>query len=189
MELQVQLEGLAPIILHNGQTSDPANKFSLAMKQISSKRKKVESDYTELSKLEFFAGLYLNQEKQVIVPASCLQAVIIAGAKKHKEGPAAKAGVFVLDNEAILEYGEKLTPEQLWEKRDVYALVARAKIGQSAIMRTRPIFKNWKINFRVFLNEDLVSKSSFSDWITTAGIQCGLCDWRPQHGRFTAKVA
>ena len=189
MEVKVQLEGIAPLILHNGQTSDPSNKFSQAMKQISSKRKKTEADYTELAKLEFFAGLYLNQEKQVVVPSSCLQAVIIAGAKKHKEGPAAKAGVFVLDSEPRLEYGANLSPEQLWEQRDTYALVARAKIGQSAIMRTRPIFRSWKISFKVFLNEDLVSKASFSDWIATAGVQVGLCDWRPQHGRFSAQVA
>jgi len=187
MEVQVQLEGIAPLILHNGQTSDPSNKFSQAMKQISSKRKKTDADFEELAKLEFFGGLYLNQKQEVIVPTSCLSATIVSGAKKHKEGPAAKAGVFVL-GDALLDYGEMLNPEKLWQKRNDYALTARVKIGQSAIMRTRPIFRNWTLKFMAFLNEDLVSLNAFTDWIVTAGLQVGLCDWRPQHGRFKATL-
>ena len=38
------------------------NKFAKAMKAITSKRKKTDEDYIELARLEFFGGLYADDQ-------------------------------------------------------------------------------------------------------------------------------
>ena len=59
------------IIPHNGQTADPRNRFSKAMKLISGKRKKTDSDLDELARLEFLAGLYL-EGGDIVIPSYVL---------------------------------------------------------------------------------------------------------------------
>lgn len=54
--LELILTGVAPLLQHNGQTTDPLNPFSRAMSEISSKRKKTEADHRERDRLEFLAG-------------------------------------------------------------------------------------------------------------------------------------
>ena len=185
-EVRMRFIHQAPLILHNGQTTDPSNRYSMAMKQISAKRKKTEADLLEMSRIEWFAGLYLNDDKtKIIVPRQCILATIISGAKKHKSGPMAKAGVF-MNNDPELDFADKnVEIEKLWtDMSDKYVSRARVKIGQSAIMRTRPIFTKWNLDVTIVLDEDIVPIQEFKEWVKTGGKSVGLCDWRPQHGRF-----
>jgi len=57
-EVKVRLEGLTPIMMHNGQLADPLNKFVKAAKPYSSKRGKTEEDYAVLAYIEWWGGLY-----------------------------------------------------------------------------------------------------------------------------------
>lgn len=59
---KVTLIGEAPIMLNNDQTADPLNHIAKAIKKISNKNKKTEADHLELSKLEWFGGLYLEDK-------------------------------------------------------------------------------------------------------------------------------
>jgi len=90
------------LLLHNGELANPLNPIVKEMKKISGKRSKTEADYEELARLEFQGGLYMGQDGPVI-PATCIEAMLINGAKKSKEGPKAKVGIFVTKN-ARLEY-------------------------------------------------------------------------------------
>jgi len=60
-QYEVELSGDS-LIMHNGQTADPLNPFSKAMKEISSKRKKTDTDYEAMANIEYRAGLYLNKK-------------------------------------------------------------------------------------------------------------------------------
>jgi len=54
------------------------------------------------------------------------------------------------------------------------------------IMRTRPIFRNWSALAVIEYESSLLNLEQVDRWIQTAGVQVGICDWRPRYGRFTA---
>ena len=151
------------------------------MKKISGKRSKTEADHEELARLEFQGSLYMGDDGPVL-PAHVLEAAIIAGAKKSKDGPRAKTGVFVSNN-ARLEYDGPRDREGLWADDD-FRLVAPVVISRSRIMRTRPLFKDWSAKVEIIFQPDICDKQDVVKWCEAAGYLVGLCDWRPRYGRF-----
>lgn len=178
-----RLTGLAPLIQHNGQTADPTNKFAKAIKQISSKRTKTDADYEEMAHLEFLAGLYMDESGPVI-PANMIDALIVAGAKKSKEGQTAKSGCFCLEH-AKLEYEGPRTDAELWADESFH-FPAIVRVGTARISRMRPVFRKWAATVTLNIDNAVVNVARVDDWMAAAGTQIGLGDWRPQHGRFTA---
>lgn len=167
--------------MHNGQTADPLNKFSKAMKLISGKRNKTEADYEEMAKIELLASLYMGQDGPVL-PASNIEAMLIAAAKKFKEGNQAKAGMYVKDNPVLIYDGPK-DPEALFkdeEFRDTRAVA----IQRNRVMRTRAIFHEWEADVTVVYEDTVINESRVSEWVKTAGNIIGLCEMRPRYGRY-----
>lgn len=104
--LTTKVIGIAPLIMHNGQTADPLNKYAKAMKEVSGKRKKTEADYIKLAEIEFKAGLYMNVEGPV-VPSQMIEATILAGARKSKLGKLAQAGIIVEKHASLIYDGPR----------------------------------------------------------------------------------
>ena len=183
METTITISGIAPILMHNGQLANPLNPLAKEMKKITSVRTKTDEHHMELQRLEFLAGLYLDDKQRVILPSEVIESALVEGAKKAKLGKAFKAAMSVWDA-AVLEYGEQLTPAQLWEKADTYADVRGVKVGQARVMRTRPRFNSWAATFTVHWAEDQITIEQLRTAIDDAGRQVGLCDYRPKFGRF-----
>jgi hypothetical protein len=169
------------LILHNGQTADPLNRHSVSIAEITGKRKKTEADHREMAKREWFAGLYLFNGEPCI-PFQMLEAALIEGAKKEKRGPAAKAGILV-EQHARLEYVGPRKPEQLW-KDERFQLRVPVRVGQVRVMRTRPRFDGWSAEVVVKYLPSLLNPEHVRGFLTAAGEQVGLGDWRPRFGRF-----
>ena len=182
--VKYRLTSDCPMLVHNGQTADPLNKWSKAMKAVSSKRKKTDSDYEELARLEFFAGLYVGKDGPII-PAANIDAMMINAAKKEREGNQAKSGAFCLAD-AVMEYDGPRDVEQLW-KDESFRHVAIVRVQTARVARTRPIFREWSAVVTMQIEDSVVNVSQVDRWMHIAGTQVGLGDWRPQHGRFTAK--
>ena len=53
-----------------------------------------------------------------------------------------------------------------------------------SIMRTRPIFPEWTLDFTLAYADDVISKDEVERALSDAGRLVGLCDWRPKFGRF-----
>ena len=85
-DLKFNCIGISPLIMHNGQTADPLNKFARELKQLSGKRKKTDEDYAAMAKIEWMAGLYVNNDGYLIVPSFVIESAIYEGAKKQKLG-------------------------------------------------------------------------------------------------------
>lgn len=179
--LRYKLTSSAPLLMHNGQTADPLNKWAKAIKKISSKRAKTESDYEEMARLEFLSGLYMSPDGPVI-PTYVIDSMMVNAAKKFKEGQTAKSAVFCLAN-ASLEYdGPRQADELVKDER--FRFVANVRVGQARVSRTRPVFEKWSCIVEVQIENTLVNPSRVDEWMFVAGTQIGLGDWRPQHGRF-----
>ena len=183
-ELKFQITGVAPLILHNGQTADPLNSFSKSIAEITGKRKKTDADHREVARREWFAGLYLS-DGEPCLPFQLWEAVLIEGAKKHKRGPAAKAGIIVEAHTPLLYDGPR-KPDELWED-ERFRLRVSAKVGTSRVMRTRPFFKNWSTELPVKFLPDLLNAAELMGFLVAAGVQVGIGDWRPRFGRFAVK--
>lgn len=170
------------LVMHNGQTADPLNKYAKAMKAISSNRKKTDSDLEAMALIEYEAGLYLNGDAQVILPSRVFEAMIAEGARKSKDGKTALASTFV-DNDAVISYeGGPLTVEEL-KASDRHRLSVPVRVGQSKVIRTRPIFHDVHADFLVSLQTELANASQLRRWIVDGLTQVGLGDWRPRYGR------
>ena len=73
-KVSYKLTSDCPMIVHNGQTADPLNRFAKELKQVTGKRKKVDSDYEELARIEFYAGLYMGKDGPII-PATNIDGI------------------------------------------------------------------------------------------------------------------
>lgn len=182
--VQYKLTASAPLIQHNGQTADPLNKWSKLIKLISSKRNKTDADYEEMSRLEFLAGLYLDENGPVI-PTFLIDALVVNGAKKSKEGIQAKSGCFC-PKHAKLEYDGPRNVDDLWND-DRFRFSKRVRVGQASVQRMRPIFQDWSAVVTLQYEDTLVNLARVDAWLDAAGTQVGIGDWRPQYGRFTAE--
>ena len=181
--LVYQLKSDCQMIVHNGQTADPLNKWAKALKQISCKRKKTDADHEEMARIEFYAGLYIGKDGPII-PARNVDSMLVNAAKKNREGQAAKSGVFCL-RDATMEYDGPRVVEDLWAD-ERFRHVAIVRIGTARVARTRPVFSEWTAKVQVQIEDTVVNPKQIDDWFHVAGTQVGLGDWRPQHGRFSA---
>ena len=182
-KLTIQLTGVSPILMHSGQTADPLNHYSKALKAISSKRSKTDADHEEMSKIEWFASLYLNKQQQVILPDFLLESAFINGAKKSKLGKQAQAGLFI-ENHATLDFdGQDLSPDELFERGENLHRKA-VRVQQNKVMRTRFIAEQWGAKINLVYNDTLLNEAQVIRAIEDCGEQVGLCDWRPKYGRF-----
>ena len=157
------------------------------MKEITSKRKKVDADYEELARLEWLAGLYLK-DSMPCIPGFVFEAALIGkggAARKEKMGKEAAAAVWVIDD-FLLEYDGPTDPHELWE--DVrFRDQSLVKVGMARVLRTRPFFKNWSADIEITYDEELIDREIIKRWVEIAGRQVGLMDWRPKFGRFTVE--
>jgi hypothetical protein len=179
--LSLTIVGTAPLVMHNGQTADPLNKYAKMLKAVSSKRKKTEADYEELARIEFFAGLYMGQSEPVI-PARLLEAAVVEGARKSKSGKQVRAGVIV-EKHATLVYDGPRTAKALFED-ERFRLALPVRVGQVRVVRTRPYFEKWSAVIELSYLEDIVNPTDLTGAVRAAGMLVGLGDWRPRYGRF-----
>jgi len=180
--LKMTWTGSAPLILHNGQLSDPLSKWAKELKKVTSKRLKTDADYEAMARIEFLGGLYIFNGCPCI-PAENIEATLIEGAKKIRRGMDAKAGLFVLEHSTILYDGPK-DPEALWNT-DAFRSRVSAKVQKNRVMRTRPIFNVWSIDVHCDFEDSLLNQNDVIEFARNAGSMVGVGDWRPRHGRFT----
>ena len=187
-KIKCEFHGITPIILHSCACVNPLHPITLEMKKINSKKKnKTDEDLAKLSDLEWEGGLYWDDTVGVYIPAENIEATIREGAKARRKGKDIVKGFIVEDLRVPLDYGEKLTKEQLmknFEYRDVRAM----KVMRARIMRTRPRFDTWNISFVASYDENIIDSRDLADAIEYAGRYVGLCDSRPKYGQFVARI-
>ena len=190
-EIKIHMQGVSPLLCHNGQTADPRNTYAKAMKAVSSKRKKTDADFDELARLEWLAGIYRSADS-LVIPDYVIESAMIAGAKKSKRGPQAKCGLFFTQH-ALLEFDGKPgeinddTLAAMFDSGDFTHTIG-VRVGMAKVMRTRPIFRNWSCIAMAQYDPDVLNLRDIEEIAADAGKLVGIGDWRPKHGRFFAEV-
>jgi hypothetical protein len=190
-QIQIHCQGVSPLLCHNGQTADPRNTYSKALKAVSSKRKKTDADYDELARLEWLAGLY-RSDNDLVIPDYVIESAMIAGAKKSKRGPQAKCGLFFTHHAALSFDGKpaEITDQTLAQmfESGAFTHTIGVKVGMAKVMRTRPVFRTWSLVATAHYDPDVLNLRDIEEIAADAGKLVGLGDWRPKHGRFEARV-
>lgn len=187
----VVVEGIRPMLMHNGRLADPLDEHTKKLKTAAKQKNKSDDDHVRTARIEFEGGLYHDPKLGPYVPSDNLQAMIERGSTRRKLGKIFKAHVSVdmpvdADGFAVAYKGPR-DIEGMWKNRAfVFSKIAR--VGQSRVMRTRGrIPTGWSISFRVEVLADGVTKQQLEQAVTDAGLYEGLGDWRPRYGRFVVK--
>lgn len=179
------IRSVTPLLMHNGRLANPLDPFAKDMSKISKKRGKTEADIEELSKREFYGGIYWNSEAGPHIPDTLMQRCIEEGAKKFKLGKQFKSAVFVT-GDMKLEYEGPRDVDELWkDNRFVHQCMCR--IGTAKTLRTRPMFNEWSGEVQVAFDETVVDEQQVLAALESAGRFVGVGDWRPKFGRFVVE--
>lgn len=187
--LEVTITGTLPLLMHNGQLADPLNKWAKAISEVASIRKKTEEQILEMRRLEWFGSLYIDGKDKISMPGENLFRCLVEGAKKTKHGEATKRGVFVTDEFFPMTYDGSKDPEVLWKDKRFVDMRAVKLNRSSSVIRTRPIFRQWSIDFALFIETDEIDVVHVVDALRYAGERKALGDYRPQFGRFSVEVS
>lgn len=187
-EIMFHLEGVAPLVMHNIQLANPLNQWSKKLKEISGKRKKTDDDHAEMSKIEWYGGLYVGKNaagKQVpIIPSEVLLGSFINGGKQSRKGKEFKSGFDVpMDSELIYDGPKDI--DKLWADGR-FTDVRGVRVQNARIMRTRPIFMKWSADVLVLYRPDVLDEEHVIKAVDDAGSLIGVGDYRPRYGRFIA---
>ena len=66
-------------------------------------------------------------------------------------------------------------------------LLKPVKVGQSKVVRTRPMFREWALEFTWAYMPDQFDEDTLVNIAETTGRLVGLCDWRPRYGKFSVE--
>lgn len=178
-----RITGAVPLLMHNAQLADPLNEFTRAIKAICAKgKKKTDADLEELARLEFMGGLYLDANGHPAIPGECIEGMVRNGARKSRQGKDVECGV-ISDGTWPLIYDGPKTAEKLWENHE-FRDYRGCGVQKSRVMRMRPKFSDWALEFELSYLPEIANASSVRKWLEDAGIYVGLLDFRPRFGRF-----
>lgn len=181
--LRIKAVGTSPLMMHSDRLANPLNPATKAHKELTGKRKKTDDDHLAIAKSEFIAGAYWDEKTGFYIPGQNFDATFWAGAKLQKLGVHWKRGAMVMTDKAKLVFDGPRTPEKLWE--DLRFVDCRGvKVGQSKVMRYRPVFLDWEASLEVAVNTDVIDLAEIKKAIADAGALIGVCEYRPRFGRF-----
>lgn len=182
VKVKANLTGISPLMLHNGQLADPQNKWSREMKAVSGKRKKTDDDLAEMRRLEWFGGLVLDEKGRPCITGEMLIGAWRDGGRKLKLGKDVVAGVWPECSFPIEYEGPKDMKKLYADER--FVDVRGVKVGQSRVMRCRPIFRAWSVTIECEIDPEVIDVDPALQALEVAGARIGLGDFRPRFGRF-----
>jgi hypothetical protein len=185
--VKATLVGVAPLLMHNGRLCDKTNPHTRALGQMTTKKKKTDDDLLEIKRIEWRGSLYEDEDGNIAIPADNVLAMVIAGAKKNKNGQEAKAGVYEAQPFFKLTHEGPKTIEKLWEDGR-FCDYRGVGVNGKRVMRARPIFKKWSVQVELLIDPEIMNPSDALEALRKGGERCGLGDFRPRFGRFVVEA-
>lgn len=186
-KLDFTVTGITPMLLNNPRCVDPFDKYAIARKEITGKRKKTDDDLRALRLLDIESKIYWDDEHGIYIPATWISASI-AGVSwslcKIKKADI-RACVFPTQSRIKLNYrGEKnvKTPDDITRNPD-YSHTMLLKQNAVRIAKAAPIFHDWSFTTSVEFDRSKINPSELKSMIDQASCYAGYGDFRPSYGR------
>lgn len=188
--MHITFTGTAPLMMHNVRLADSLDPYTRQLAAISSKRKKTDDDRLEMSRIEFLGGLYHDEDMGPYIPAENVFRCLMNAATVNRAGKKIERGVIIQSRRIPLAYDGPREPEKMWGTGESEFVDRRvvAVMGKR-IVRTRPIFNTWAIDFNVLLNPQVLDEDEFRVTLENAGTMIGLGDYRRFYGKFSVEVS
>lgn len=185
--LKIKLEAASPLMMHKDTLCDPLHPLSKAHKALTSKRKKTDEDHEAIMLSEWRSALHYDKKLGPYVPGQAIQACFMNAAKEQRLGTTFKKAFRVLEEKVVLQYDGPRDIDTL-AKDDDYRDVRAVVVQRARLMRCRPIFQDWKLEFEAFYMPSKLDREQIVKAIEDAGLLVGLLEMRPVYGRFHAEV-
>ncbi len=162
----VEIKGIVPLL-----QSNPISVTDSDVKKTPGK-----PDYTK----EAEQKLYRNTDGKIFVPSTWVEGTLRKASSLFKIPGRGKATYKDLVLSSII-----VEPTEILIKPQKYEVDARTVvINRSRVMRYRPIFKEWTLNFKINVLEEQFSEDAVQQILVHAGGYKGIGDYRPKFGRF-----
>lgn len=181
--LKLNLRGLAPLMLHNERLANPMDPVTRELKKLTSVKKKTDETLLEMMKVEWLGGLYLDEAGKIVVPSDNVHACLKHGARKMKLGKDVESSVLFEVDSFPIKYEGPSDPLELYEL-PAFRDYRGVKVGTSKVMRSRPIFRSWKLSIEFLFDPEIINGETLLQVVDIAGSRIGLCERRPRFGRF-----
>ncbi len=192
-KIHVKFKGSTPLMMHNGQLANPFNPFARKLSDLNTEKKRKGVDKLavlgQMADVEWEGGLYFDAEVGPHIPAMMVRTAIQEGAKLTRGGRTVLRTVNISPPKIPLQYKGPREMEAL--KADLKFRDQRlVKVQMAKVLRTRPIFPTWSIEFDVIYNEDGIDVKDLVKYIRDAGQFEGLAEGRGKlgMGRFDVEI-
>jgi hypothetical protein len=189
MKIQIDIQGTSPLMMHNERLANSEDPFTKQIKELTDKKtNKTDRDKAEISKLEWYGGIYANGSKELVMPSANVLKCLRDAAKATKEGQKVAAALTPMTLYVPFVYkGPKEIDAVFADPSFTDRRLVKVKSGR--VLRTRPIFPQWGLSIQFTLLDTVMNYGNIERIAETAGQATGLCDARILgYGRFDAKV-
>jgi len=160
-KIKVEIEGMSALMMHNCDPNDLIK---------SPKRKTQTYDWKQLANKH--AYWKSSGKKELCVPARCVYAMILEGAKPFRQNRMSVAN--------ILAGSIRIEPEEIGLGTSKYEIDLRPVVIQkNRVLEARPKLKHWKLCFDIIFHKEYVSSDILEKIIVDCGFRVGLLSYRP----------
>lgn len=183
MELHLHVEGIRPMLQHNGRLANPLDPYTRRLKAISGKRGKTDQDLADMAAIESRGSCWETSDGLMGVPVAAVWRSIYDGAKAFKLGADVKRALLPTDEVVPLTINGKTVSadEHAIESMDYRSV----KVGTSRTMRARVIVRPpWSFDVSMELLDEILNPHMLAPVFVRSGAVVGLGDWRPTYGTY-----
>ena len=165
-KVKVKIKGIAPLLMHKYNFNNNEEKAKRKDEQYS-----VEKDAEK--------ALYFDKKIGCYVPSTWVEACLRQTACDFKQGKKTYKNTIL---SSVFCDQEKIPlNKKTYDEIDVRAVV----IQRNRIVKGRPKFNTWQIEFVLNYDETRINKEILKQILVEAGATKGIGDYRPKFGRFT----
>lgn len=188
MQIQIDLTGTTPLLMHNPRMVDPEYDLNRQIKAITSKRKKTLDDLRQIERLEWYGGLY-EEGGVVVQPTSKPRKCFVEAARISKLGKMIERALSFSTLNVPLGYEGPRDIDKLFADERYHSRLP-VGVGGKRVMRVRPKFFPWSLSLSGLFVEDAgLNYDELVRIVETAGIVGGIGDNRVNgYGRFVGTV-
>lgn len=162
----VKIKGIAPLLM---------NRYKMETDEVKTKRRDEKFDPKE----DAHDALYQDEKIGVYAPSTWIEASIREAAKEFKGKGRGSLKATILSSVFI-------DPEKIPLGKKTYDEIDQrpAVIQRNRIVKSRPKFNSWELDFTISFNKDRIRKETLKEILVEAGQAKGVGDYRPKFGRF-----